>query len=106
MFLSESWMCYDGRFLFEGAQGTVLYTGDFRLAVGDVARMEFLHSGNRYEDKEQVSPDTGFTDDLFFSGVTSLSIFTPTRHTSCFIISSPVIPLSVPLDSRFEFLSQ
>lgn len=89
MFLSESWMWYDGRFLFEGAQGTVLYTGDFRLAVGDVARMEFLHSGNRYEDKEQVSPDTGFTDDLFFSGVTSLSIFTPTRHTSCFIISSP-----------------
>lgn len=35
------------RFLFEGAQGTVLYTGDFRLAAGDVARMEHLHSGNR-----------------------------------------------------------
>uniref|UniRef100_A0A8C1LBC5 Protein artemis n=1 Tax=Cyprinus carpio TaxID=7962 RepID=A0A8C1LBC5_CYPCA len=33
-------------FLFEGAQGTVLYTGDFRLAVGDAARMEYLHSGD------------------------------------------------------------
>ena len=35
------------RFLFEGNQGNVLYTGDFRLAVGDVSRMEYLHSGSR-----------------------------------------------------------
>lgn len=35
------------RFLFEGVQGTVLYTGDFRLAAGDVARLEHLHSGDR-----------------------------------------------------------
>ena len=45
-------MCFNGRFLFEGGQGTVLYTGDFRLASGDAARMEFLHSGNRYGGKK------------------------------------------------------
>lgn len=28
----------------------MLYTGDFRLAVGDAARMEYLHSGDRYSD--------------------------------------------------------
>lgn len=33
------------RFLFEGDKGTVLYTGDFRLAKGEAARMELLHSG-------------------------------------------------------------
>uniref|UniRef100_A0A8D2KY93 DNA cross-link repair 1C n=1 Tax=Varanus komodoensis TaxID=61221 RepID=A0A8D2KY93_VARKO len=33
-------------FLFQGENGTVLYTGDFRLASGEVARMELLHSGN------------------------------------------------------------
>ena len=36
------------RFLVEGAQGTVLYTGDFRLAKGDASRIELLHSGSRY----------------------------------------------------------
>lgn len=35
------------RFLFEGLQGNVLYTGDFRLSTGDVSRMEHLHSGSR-----------------------------------------------------------
>lgn len=35
------------RFLFEGENGTVLYTGDFRLAKGEAARMELLHSGTR-----------------------------------------------------------
>uniref|UniRef100_A0AAZ3PXP4 Protein artemis n=1 Tax=Oncorhynchus tshawytscha TaxID=74940 RepID=A0AAZ3PXP4_ONCTS len=34
-------------FLVEGAQGTVLYTGDFRLAKGDASRIELLHSGSR-----------------------------------------------------------
>uniref|UniRef100_A0A8D2KXF1 DNA cross-link repair 1C n=1 Tax=Varanus komodoensis TaxID=61221 RepID=A0A8D2KXF1_VARKO len=33
-------------FLFQGENGTVLYTGDFRLASGEVARMELLHSGS------------------------------------------------------------
>ncbi|XP_043093675.1 protein artemis isoform X2 [Puntigrus tetrazona] len=49
-------------FLFEGAQGTVLYTGDFRLAVGDAARMEYLHSGNRVKDIRSVYIDTTFFD--------------------------------------------
>ncbi|XDV24577.1 hypothetical protein PO909_028709 [Leuciscus waleckii] len=49
-------------FLFEGAQGTVLYTGDFRLAVGDAARMECLHSGDRVKDIKSVYIDTTFFD--------------------------------------------
>uniref|UniRef100_A0A673JUU6 DNA cross-link repair 1C, PSO2 homolog (S. cerevisiae) n=1 Tax=Sinocyclocheilus rhinocerous TaxID=307959 RepID=A0A673JUU6_9TELE len=49
-------------FLFEGAQGTVLYTGDFRLAVGDAARMEYLHSGDRVKDIQSVYSDTTFFD--------------------------------------------
>ncbi|XP_067247642.1 protein artemis [Chanodichthys erythropterus] len=49
-------------FLFEGAQGTVLYTGDFRLAVGDAARMEYLHSGDRVKDIKSVYIDTTFFD--------------------------------------------
>lgn len=36
------------RFLFQGSNGTVLYTGDFRLAKGEASRMELLHSGGRY----------------------------------------------------------
>ena len=33
------------RFLFEGSEGTALYTGDFRLPKGSGPRMKFLHSG-------------------------------------------------------------
>ncbi|KAK2832209.1 hypothetical protein Q7C36_015671 [Tachysurus vachellii] len=53
-------------FLFEGAQGTVLYTGDFRLAAGDVARMEHLHSGNRVKDIQTVYLDSTFYDPRFY----------------------------------------
>uniref|UniRef100_A0AAR2LA24 Protein artemis n=1 Tax=Pygocentrus nattereri TaxID=42514 RepID=A0AAR2LA24_PYGNA len=53
-------------FLFEGAQGTVLYTGDFRLAVGDAARMEHLHSGDRVKDIKSVYLDTTFYDPRFY----------------------------------------
>lgn len=35
-------------FLFEGSEGTVLYTGDFRLYLGDVDRMAYLHDGDRH----------------------------------------------------------
>ncbi|XP_034877472.1 protein artemis isoform X3 [Mirounga angustirostris] len=35
-------------FLFQGNNGTVLYTGDFRLAKGEASRMELLHSGGRF----------------------------------------------------------
>ncbi|XP_056605346.1 protein artemis [Triplophysa dalaica] len=47
-------------FLFEGSRGTVLYTGDFRLAVGDAARMEQLHSGDRVKDIQSVYLDSTF----------------------------------------------
>ncbi|XP_063301515.1 protein artemis [Pelobates fuscus] len=53
-------------FLFQGLHGTVLYTGDFRLAKGEVARMELLHSGNRVKDIESVYLDTTFCDPKYF----------------------------------------
>ncbi|XP_062338596.1 protein artemis isoform X1 [Osmerus eperlanus] len=53
-------------FLIEGAQGTVLYTGDFRLAEGDVSRIELLHSGNRVKDIQSVYLDSTFYDPRFY----------------------------------------
>ncbi|KAM5172029.1 protein artemis [Mantella aurantiaca] len=53
-------------FLFQGQNGTVLYTGDFRLAKGEVSRMELLHSGNRVKDIDSVYLDTTFCDPRFF----------------------------------------
>ncbi|KAM6095476.1 protein artemis [Chlamydotis macqueenii] len=53
-------------FLFEGENGTVLYTGDFRLAKGEAARMEFLHSGTRVKDIQSVYLDTTFCDPKFY----------------------------------------
>ncbi|XP_030628005.1 protein artemis [Chanos chanos] len=53
-------------FLFEGDQGNVLYTGDFRLGIGDAARMECLHSGNRVKDIKSVYLDTTFYDPRFY----------------------------------------
>ncbi|KAG7456172.1 hypothetical protein MATL_G00248970 [Megalops atlanticus] len=53
-------------FLIEGNQGTVLYTGDFRLARGEVSRMDFLHSGGRVKDIQSVYLDTTFCDPSFF----------------------------------------
>uniref|UniRef100_A0A3P9IWY6 Protein artemis n=1 Tax=Oryzias latipes TaxID=8090 RepID=A0A3P9IWY6_ORYLA len=53
-------------FLFEGCHGNVLYTGDFRLAVGDVARMELLHSGSRVKDIQSVYVDSTFYDPRFY----------------------------------------
>ncbi|XP_061845281.1 protein artemis isoform X2 [Colius striatus] len=54
------------RFLFEGENGTVLYTGDFRLAKGEAARMELLHSGSRVKDIQSVYLDTTFCDPKFY----------------------------------------
>ncbi|XP_030334366.1 protein artemis isoform X2 [Strigops habroptila] len=54
------------RFLFEGENGTVLYTGDFRLAKGEAARMELLHSGTRVKDIQSVYLDTTFCDPKFY----------------------------------------
>ncbi|XP_027495431.1 protein artemis isoform X2 [Corapipo altera] len=53
-------------FLFEGENGTVLYTGDFRLAKGEAARMELLHSGTRVKDIQSVYLDTTFCDPKFY----------------------------------------
>ncbi|KAM4784354.1 protein artemis isoform 3-T4 [Cyanocitta cristata] len=53
-------------FLFEGENGTVLYTGDFRLAKGEAARMELLHSGTRIKDIQSVYLDTTFCDPKFY----------------------------------------
>ncbi|KAM9292982.1 protein artemis [Morus bassanus] len=53
-------------FLFEGGNGTVLYTGDFRLAKGEAARMELLHSGTRVKDIQSVYLDTTFCDPKFY----------------------------------------
>uniref|UniRef100_A0A8D1JB97 Protein artemis n=1 Tax=Sus scrofa TaxID=9823 RepID=A0A8D1JB97_PIG len=48
------------KFLFQGNNGTVLYTGDFRLAKGEAARMELLHSGGSVKDIQSVYLDTTF----------------------------------------------
>uniref|UniRef100_A0A670ZMB9 Protein artemis n=1 Tax=Pseudonaja textilis TaxID=8673 RepID=A0A670ZMB9_PSETE len=53
-------------FLFQGENGTVLYTGDFRLAKGEVARMELLHSGSRVKDIQSVYLDTTFFDRKYY----------------------------------------
>uniref|UniRef100_A0A8D0FT44 Protein artemis n=1 Tax=Strix occidentalis caurina TaxID=311401 RepID=A0A8D0FT44_STROC len=53
-------------FLFEGENGTVLYTGDFRLAKGEAARLELLHSGTRVKDIQSVYLDTTFCDPKFY----------------------------------------
>ncbi|XP_040452098.1 protein artemis [Falco naumanni] len=53
-------------FLFEGENGTVLYTGDFRLAKGEAARMGLLHSGTRVKDIQSVYLDTTFCDPKFY----------------------------------------
>ncbi|XP_064905307.1 protein artemis isoform X1 [Columba livia] len=53
-------------FLFEGDKGTVLYTGDFRLAKGEAARMELLHSGTGVKDIQSVYLDTTFCDPKFY----------------------------------------
>ncbi|KAM6153289.1 protein artemis [Erethizon dorsatum] len=53
-------------FLFQGNNGTVLYTGDFRLAKGEAARMELLHSGERVRDIQSVYLDTTFCDPRFY----------------------------------------
>ncbi|MBZ3883964.1 Protein artemis [Sciurus carolinensis] len=50
----------------EGNNGTVLYTGDFRLAKGEAARMELLHSGGRVKDIQSVYLDTTFCDPRFY----------------------------------------
>ncbi|XP_023275647.1 protein artemis [Seriola lalandi dorsalis] len=53
-------------FLFEGSQGNVLYTGDFRLAAGDASRIEHLHSGSRVKDIHSVYLDSTFYDPRFY----------------------------------------
>ncbi|XP_032956647.1 protein artemis isoform X2 [Rhinolophus ferrumequinum] len=59
-------MKHQARFLFEGDNGTVLYTGDFRLAKGETSRMELLHYGGRVKDIQSVYLDTTFCDPRFY----------------------------------------
>ncbi|XP_070328208.1 protein artemis isoform X3 [Odocoileus virginianus] len=59
-------MKHQARFLFQGNNGTVLYTGDFRLAKGEAARMELLHSGGRVKDIQSVYLDTTFCDPKYY----------------------------------------
>nr|XP_019593861.1 PREDICTED: protein artemis isoform X2 [Rhinolophus sinicus] len=59
-------MKHQARFLFQGDNGTVLYTGDFRLAKGETSRMELLHSGGRVKDIQSVYLDTTFCDPRFY----------------------------------------
>ncbi|XP_070557615.1 protein artemis-like isoform X2 [Ptychodera flava] len=47
-------------FLFEGDRGTILYTGDFRLAKEDIKRIQTLHSGTRVKDIRSLYIDTTF----------------------------------------------
>ncbi|XP_019633360.1 PREDICTED: protein artemis-like [Branchiostoma belcheri] len=47
-------------FLFEGTEGTVLYTGDFRLPVGSAAQFLHLHQGGRPKDIQSLYVDTTF----------------------------------------------
>ncbi|KAL9960563.1 hypothetical protein ACROYT_G034038 [Oculina patagonica] len=47
-------------FLFEGPHGNVLYTGDFRLAKGDVKRISFFHANGSIKDIKSVYVDTTF----------------------------------------------
>ncbi|XP_070785246.1 protein artemis [Enoplosus armatus] len=53
-------------FLFEGSQGNVLYTGDFRFGAGDASRIEHLHSGSRVKDIQSVYLDSTFYDPRFY----------------------------------------
>ncbi|KAL7982764.1 hypothetical protein Chor_010362 [Crotalus horridus] len=63
-------------FLFQGENGTVLYTGDFRLARGEVARMELLHSGSRLPNIVHVNKL-----DMFKNMPEILYHVTTNRHT-------------------------
>ncbi|KAK3753510.1 hypothetical protein QZH41_018009 [Actinostola sp. cb2023] len=47
-------------FLFEGNNGNVLYTGDFRFAKGDVQRVKLLHTSDGVKDIKSIYIDTTF----------------------------------------------
>ncbi|XP_063463108.1 protein artemis-like [Pan paniscus] len=54
------------RFLFQGNNGAILYTGEFRLVQGEAARMELLYSGGRVKDIQSVYLDTMLCDPRFY----------------------------------------
>uniref|UniRef100_A0A8C4QCR2 Protein artemis n=1 Tax=Eptatretus burgeri TaxID=7764 RepID=A0A8C4QCR2_EPTBU len=49
-------------FLFEGLRGTVLYTGDFRLARGKASCISALHSASKVKNIQSIYIDTTFCD--------------------------------------------
>ncbi|KAI4803202.1 hypothetical protein KUCAC02_006758 [Chaenocephalus aceratus] len=65
-FVTKELLLNNPKFLFEGSQGNVLYTGDFRFASGDVSRIEHLHSGTRVKDIQSIYLDSTFYDPRFF----------------------------------------
>ncbi|TRY55999.1 hypothetical protein DNTS_026863, partial [Danionella cerebrum] len=94
-------------FLFEGDPGTVLYTGDFRLAVGDAARMEYLHSGDRVKDIQSVYIDTTFFDPKYFQIPTREACLTSIRElVQDWICQSPyhVVWLNCKAAYGYEYL--
>lgn len=61
-------------FLIQGGNGTVLYTGDFRLTVDEVKRIQSLHPGGRLMSITTLYLDTTFC--------TPISSDIPDRETS------------------------
>ncbi|XP_071961145.1 protein artemis-like [Antedon mediterranea] len=61
-------------FLFEGVNGVVLYTGDFRLSKGDAALISHLHSGSSIKDIKCIYADTTFC--------TPMAMHIPSREQS------------------------
>uniref|UniRef100_UPI00358F571B protein artemis n=1 Tax=Myxine glutinosa TaxID=7769 RepID=UPI00358F571B len=49
-------------FLFEGMRGTVLYTGDFRVARGKASCISALHSATQVKNIQSIYVDTTFCD--------------------------------------------
>ncbi|TMS02867.1 Protein artemis [Larimichthys crocea] len=82
-------------FLFEGSQGNVLYTGDFRFAVGDASRIEHLHSGSRVKDIQTVYLDSTFYDPRFYQIPTRDEEFFQGSRLPCGCTASDGTPLRI-----------
>lgn len=85
------------RFLFQGNNGTVLYTGDFRLAKGEAARMELLHYGDRYWRDLTLGHETAS-----FWKVYCLVTPCPPNISLCFSEKSNLIVILLKLTFHFE----
>ncbi|XP_049422792.1 protein artemis isoform X2 [Epinephelus fuscoguttatus] len=93
-------------FLFEGSQGNVLYTGDFRLAAGDVSRIEHLHSGSRVKDIQSIYLDSTFYDPRFYQIPTRVCLNGISELIGNWITQSPyhVVWLNCKAAYGYEYL--